>query len=148
MTRQSSRIPVSAKGIVFDGERVWLRRNERAEWELPGGKLDPGEQPTETIVRELREELGLAVDVRQIVQAHRYAVADSIDEHSGVLVVSYLCTPGVRVGDQELDGEAGEAEFRLFTLSEVTEAIMPSFYKEAIFFAADLQNGAGSGSGR
>lgn len=41
-------ILISVKGIVFDDEKVWLRKNERQEWELPGGKLDKGEQPEET----------------------------------------------------------------------------------------------------
>lgn len=44
-------VPVSVKGIVFDDDGVWLRSNERGEWELPRGKIDPGEQPTETVVR-------------------------------------------------------------------------------------------------
>lgn len=62
-------LPISVKGVVFEHGGVWLRKNERDEWELPGGKIDEGEQPAETVARELQEELGFEVQAIKIVHA-------------------------------------------------------------------------------
>ena len=36
---------MSVKGVLRDGDAVVLVGNSRGEWELPGGKLEPGETP-------------------------------------------------------------------------------------------------------
>ncbi|MGP3926012.1 (deoxy)nucleoside triphosphate pyrophosphohydrolase [Streptomyces sp. 8N616] len=52
---------------VLDGGRLLAARRSAppalaGRWELPGGKLEPGETPEEGLVRELREELGVEVE--------------------------------------------------------------------------------------
>jgi 8-oxo-dGTP diphosphatase len=44
-----------------------LHRNtpKRKQWEIPGGKLDPGEDESTTATRELREEMGIEVDIER-----------------------------------------------------------------------------------
>jgi 8-oxo-dGTP pyrophosphatase MutT (NUDIX family) len=127
--------PISAKGIVFDEGAVWLRKNERNEWELPGGKVDQNEQPAATVARELREELGFTVRVVQLIDAFMYTIPRSMDESRGVLVVSYWCELLARDGPFETWGEAGLAEFRKFPIAEISSLIMPDFYKTAILKA-------------
>ena len=41
--------PVSIKGVLVEAGRVALLENERDEWELPGGRLEPGEAPEGTV---------------------------------------------------------------------------------------------------
>src|SRR5258707_869366 len=114
-------LPISVKGVVFDEKRVWLRQNERNEWELPGGKIDPGEQPTETVERELQEELGMHTRADTLVQAYIYVIPGSVDESRGVLVLTYLCELIKANGNLEETGEAGPAQFQQFDLDEVPD---------------------------
>ena len=37
--------PVSIKGVLVEAGRVVLLENDRDEWELPGGRLEPGKAP-------------------------------------------------------------------------------------------------------
>lgn len=56
---------VVAAAIVADGRLLLAQRRTPAElaglWELPGGKVDPGETPAQALRRELREELDVDV---------------------------------------------------------------------------------------
>jgi mutator protein MutT len=54
-------------GALFDSTgRVLIAQRPAGKhmaggWEFPGGKREPGEEPRDTLVRELREELGIEV---------------------------------------------------------------------------------------
>jgi len=71
--------------IVGDDRRVLItqRRADQAlplQWELPGGKVEPGESPERALVRELCEELGVVVRVGRIwdVLFHPYPEFDLV----------------------------------------------------------------------
>lgn len=105
-----------------------------------GGKLDEGEQPEETVKRELKEELGFDTQVVEIIQSHLYVIQKSIDETKGVLVVSYLCKLLNKTGEFELETEAGPSRFKKFSIDEIKDLSMPDFYKTAILKAFNLFN--------
>ena len=57
---------VAACALIDSDGRVLLARRPEGKpmaglWEFPGGKVEAGERPEETLIRELREELGITV---------------------------------------------------------------------------------------
>jgi len=65
--------------IERDGRFLIARRPEgkhlARKWEFPGGKVEPGESEAEALERELREELGVGVEIveRLTPVEHRYS---------------------------------------------------------------------------
>nr|WP_245653178.1 NUDIX domain-containing protein [Herbidospora sakaeratensis] len=133
------RFPVSVKGVVVRDDRVLLLRNERDEWELPGGRLELGEDPAACLAREIAEETGWAAEVGPILDSWQYHIFPGAD----VVIVTY----GVRVaaaGPPVLSHE--HREIGLFTEGEVAALRMPENYKRSIaaWFACKAERPPGS----
>ncbi len=66
--------PTSVKGVVIHDGRVLLLLNERGEWDLPGGRPDPGEAHGAALRREVQEETGLSVEIGRALDEHVFEV--------------------------------------------------------------------------
>jgi 8-oxo-dGTP diphosphatase len=80
---------VVVAGVLIEGGRLLLTQRPAGShlagaWELPGGKVEPDEDPRAALARELDEELGVQVEVLQVVDVvfHRY-------EEKSVLLLFY-----------------------------------------------------------
>jgi len=100
--------PVVAVGaIVMDkGSILLVKRNTdpaRGQWSLPGGRVELGETLREALVREVREETGIDVDVDGLIGTAERVVRDDDGEIAfHYVILDYVCTPRsteVKAGD-------------------------------------------------
>ncbi len=96
-------VPVSVKAVIVDRGRVLLLANDRGEWELPGGRLDPGESETEALLREVAEELGVPARIGPRLADEPFEVIPG----RTVRIVSYGCeidpAAGLRISAEHQD---------------------------------------------
>ena len=82
---------VRAAGAVVarDGRILVIHRPKHDDWGFPKGKLEPGEDEVAAAVREVEEEVGLAVELgEQLGEAH-YTLRDGTPKR----VVYFLARP-------------------------------------------------------
>lgn len=118
-------LPVSVKAVLFEGERAVLLENEREEWELPGGRLELGEQPPGCLMREVAEELGISIVVEAMLDSWVYEVLPGRE----VLILTY----GARRGDQgEMRASGEHRRIGLFAPRELDLLRLAEGYRRSI----------------
>ncbi|MEW6374290.1 MAG: 8-oxo-dGTP diphosphatase MutT [Thermodesulfobacteriota bacterium] len=78
-------------GVIIEQRKVLVtQRKENSShgllWEFPGGKVEEGEEPRKALRRELKEELGIEVEVGKIFEAVFYSYPDY-----PILLLAYHC---------------------------------------------------------
>ena len=89
---------VCVGGLIFRDDSVILVRRAkdpgRGLWSIPGGAVKVGETLTEALIREMREEVGLAIEVGPLVEVFERIVRDDDDRIMyHYVIMDYLCTP-------------------------------------------------------
>lgn len=117
--------PISVKGVVVRDDMVVLLRNERNEWELPGGKLEPNESPEDCVAREIQEELGLAVEPTRILDCWVYEPLPG----AFVVIIIYGCIE-TEILSEVLSHE--HVEMGWFRLDEIYDLPIPEGYRRSV----------------
>lgn len=116
---------MSAKAVVLDRDRVLLGRNDRGEWELPGGRPERHESPEEAVVREVLEEAGLRVAAGRLLLSERFEVVPGRTVH----IVAYRCRLLVDGPPRASDEHA---EVRFVDRTNLARLPLPDVYRRAV----------------
>jgi mutator protein MutT len=103
---------IGVKAIIEkDGKILLLKRSEKYEhlnnaWDIPGGRINFGEDPKDGLTREIQEETGLQIkEIKYILDAS--TVFKSEEKH--IVRITYLCT--VEEGNSNLSHEHTHMEW-------------------------------------
>ncbi|HEY7382366.1 MAG TPA: 8-oxo-dGTP diphosphatase MutT [Beijerinckiaceae bacterium] len=122
---------VAAVALVDADQRILLAQRPAGKpmaglWEFPGGKVEAGERPEETLIRELHEELGISV--REACLAPLTFASHSYDSFH-LLMPLYIC----RRWDGLVEPREGQAlrwvrarELRQYPMPPADEPLIPA----------------------
>jgi 8-oxo-dGTP pyrophosphatase MutT (NUDIX family) len=115
----TSLVPGGAALVMDDEGRVLMqRRADSGNWSLPGGVMEIGETIGQAVVREVREETGLDVELTGILGVYtdpRHVIAYDDGEVRQEFVIGFTARP---IGGQ-LRGSDESTEVRWVRMSEL-----------------------------
>jgi 8-oxo-dGTP diphosphatase len=124
---------IGVGGIIFRGDQILLIKRGKepglGQWSIPGGVVQTGETLKEAVVREIREETHLEVEVLTLAKVLERLFHDSdgrVAYH--YVLVDFLCQP--KAGELKADSDAQEARF--IPLQELSSYLMAPITIEVI----------------
>lgn len=96
-------------------------RSHIGKWDLPGGRLEFGEDPVEGLKREIKEEVGLEVEIEKPVDIS-YWMPKKNEEEWYIVALFMICKPlSTEVKISNFEHEA----FKWSSLHDLEEGVLP-----------------------
>ena len=120
----SDKFPISIKAIIIDDNKVLCLKNERNEWDLPGGKIEFNEDIENCLIREIKEETNLSVENLNILKPLNLKFNDV-----SVIVLIYSASISC---DSSIIISHEHSEYNFFSKSEIKNLNLVENYKNLI----------------
>ncbi len=120
---------VAQKAIIeHEGKILLLRNHGREVWELPGGRLQVGEEPRAGLARELKEELHVDVVIGAPIDVGTFMLKKTGEPHFIVIYAATLTDASAQLVTPPEEIE----EIRWVTREEIESADIWDEYKKAL----------------
>ncbi|NUM37440.1 MAG: NUDIX hydrolase [Candidatus Brocadiae bacterium] len=114
---------IIVKSLVINEKKqvLFVRRNKAElkqahnKWEFPGGKIDFGETPEQTAVREAKEESGYDIEIVSLLPKLLSSKWVTPERESQQILICYICK---LLGGKSNLNDHGVSEIKWFNLSE------------------------------
>lgn len=107
-------VRVAVRGIILDGSKVFILKNNKGDYKFPGGGVEVGESMSEALKREVEEETGfLLQEVGKEIVVTVERRPDAFKENCGFEMTSHYYLGQIEnefVG-QKLDAYEADLEF-------------------------------------
>jgi hypothetical protein len=119
------RFGVSIKGVIEVDGKILLRKNERCEYELLGGRLEKGDASAESrLITEFVEESGIKIEVLENREPWLYEIG-----LKNIIIVPFVCK-ALSIPDVLVDEDGGTLHW--IYKNELNAVFMPQGYKDTI----------------
>jgi len=111
-----TKIYASSKGLLFNENRFLIIKEkvgEKEVWDLPGGKIEYGETPEKTLLREVREEVGIDAEIETLLGIWSFYTFKNKDQ---MVCILYRCkTKNVKVDFSKNPSDERFADYKWVT---------------------------------
>ena len=121
----SDKLPVSIKAIIVDDNKILCLKNERNEWDFPGGKINFNEDVEACLKREVKEEVNLDIKNLNILKSFNLKF-NSVPVFIVVYSANISCDSSIFVSFEHSD-------YNFFSKHEINDLNMPNDYKKLIY---------------
>jgi 8-oxo-dGTP diphosphatase len=119
---------VSAKAIIERDGKVLLVKDPKGIWELPGGRIEHGEEPRQSLIRELNEELGWSkITIKKIVDIWSFT-SKVENRHNHFIILVYSCTSD----EKKINQNDEYTEYKWVPIQEIKKLNMRDGYKKSV----------------
>ena len=118
------KFPISTKAIIIDDNKILCLKNERNEWDFPGGKIEFNEDIENCLIREIKEETNLSVQNLNFLKPLNM-------KFNGVSVVILIYSASISC-DSPIIISYEHSEYDFFSKSEIKNLNFPKNYKNLV----------------